>query len=132
MCEPTFAEQGGLLWVDLGPGWPGFSEALNDGVSALSPSGEPPAASTYWIDHALDALDGATGQVIASGNASRIVHAAGGACAESDYELFERESMSLRTLREILLAWRKEVVAQLRSGDAARPSQGPYQRNPPS
>jgi hypothetical protein len=46
----------GLIWVDAGDGRNDFSEALNDTISALSPRGEAPALSTYWIDHALSNL----------------------------------------------------------------------------
>jgi hypothetical protein len=46
----------GIIEVDLGPEWPGFTEALNDSVSTRAPKGHPPGLSTYWIDRVLEAL----------------------------------------------------------------------------
>ena len=130
MPQPTFTEHSGLLWIELGPDWSGFTEALNDGVSALSPRGEPPAVSTYWIDYALEGLARAPGDEITGGNTTRIVRTATGVRAVSDYELFDEESMTVEDFRSLLTAWRERVVAQIDSGDAARPAQARYQRNP--
>jgi hypothetical protein len=131
MPQPTFTELGGLLWIELGPNWFGFTEALNDAVSALSPRGEPPAVSTYWIDYALEGLARAPGDEITGGNTTRIVRTPTGVRAVSDYELFEEESMPVEDFRGLLTAWRERVVEQVASGDAARPAQAPYQRNTP-
>ena len=128
--QPSFTEHNGLIWIDLGPDWPGFTDALNDGISALAPRGQPPAASTYWIDHALEGVTRAAGEEITSGNATRIKRTATGVRALSDYETFEDESMSAEDFRGLLTAWRDRVVAQIEAGDPARPAQAPYQRNP--
>jgi hypothetical protein len=43
----------GLIWVELGDEWPGFTRLLADSASSLSPTGETAALSTYWIDATL-------------------------------------------------------------------------------
>jgi hypothetical protein len=128
--EASFIEHGGLIWIRLEPEWVGFTEALNDGVSALSPRGVAPAVSTYWIDHALAGVENPPGAEVASGNSTRIIRTATGVRAESDYEVFDGEDMPVEDFRALLEAWREKVVAQIGHSDPARPEQGPYQRNP--
>lgn len=123
-------EDNELIWLDLGPSWPGFNEALADAVSSLSPRGQPPALSTYWIELALDAEHAEPGANVTGGNTTRIVRTVQGVRAESDYELFDPEEMPLTDFLSLLRQWRERVVAtnQERPGDL--PQHGPYQRNP--
>lgn len=130
MHEPNFFEDSGLVWVDLGPEWVGFSEALNDGVSALSPKGQPAALSTYWIDDALSNVASPPGTKVTGGNSSRIVRSETGVRARSDYEMFEDEEMAVDDFVRLLRAWRREVTERIDASDPARPQHAPYQRNP--
>jgi hypothetical protein len=130
MRGARFFEDGGLIWIDLGPKWPGFNEALNDGVSFLSPRGEASALSTYWIDHALAGVDSPPGTTITGGNSTRIERTTSGVCAKSDYALFDDEHMSTDDFVDLLRASGDEVVALQAQRDPARPEHAPYQRNP--
>jgi len=60
-------EAGGLAWVDPGPDQGALRQALGDCVSTLSPRGEAPGLSSYWIDRLLDRLEAGEGEV-AHGN----------------------------------------------------------------
>lgn len=130
MRGAKFLEDNGLIWIDLGPKWPGFNEALNDGVSSLSRRGEASALSTYWIDQALAGADSPPGTVITGGNSTQIERTSSGVCAKSDYELFDDEHMSTDDFVDLLRAWRGEVVALQAKRDPTRPEHAPYQRNP--
>ena len=123
-------EDKGLIWLDLGPSWSSFNEALADAVSSLSPRGEPPALSTYWIDRALAAEHAESGAVVAGGNSTTIVRTRYGVRAESDYELFDAQEMPLAEFLSALQQWRDEVVAAKRERPGDLPQHGPYQRNP--
>jgi hypothetical protein len=128
--DATFFEDRGLIWITLGSSRPGWYEAMNDGISSLSPRGQPPELSTYWIDHALAGVDSAPGSKITGGNSTRIERTTDGVVAKSDYEMFEDEHMSVEDFVSLLRAWRDRVVALQRAGDRARPEHAPYQRNP--
>ena len=53
--EWTFvADVGGLVWPDPGEEAPLLKEALRDCVESLSPAGDAPTLSTYWIDRLLE------------------------------------------------------------------------------
>ncbi len=43
-------DKSGLICAEVDDGHPGFNEALADAISSLSPVGQPPALSTYWIE----------------------------------------------------------------------------------
>ena len=47
-------DDGGLTWLDPGPDRPALRAALEDCAETLSPAGEPPALSTYWVDRLLE------------------------------------------------------------------------------
>src|SRR5437762_13739994 len=81
------AEPGGLVWVDPGPGRPSLKQALHDCVGSLSPIGEPPSLSTYWVDGTLAALSpqAPTEAVIASGNAWSLVRRGDTVAVRFDY-----------------------------------------------
>ena len=130
MVDASFREEGSLIWVDLGPEWPGFTEALNDGVSCLSPLGQPAAVSTYWIDHALAQLSAHPGEQVTGGNITYIERTPGGVRACSEYEEFDDQEMVAADFVAILQSWRQRVEALHREGDPSRPKLAPYQRNP--
>ena len=131
MRNPEVFDHDGLVWLDLGREWPGFNEALADSVSTLSPRGESPALSTYWIDHALSKVASRPGTEVSSGNATRLVRTDEGIRARSDYELFEDEEMPVEHFVRLLQVWRSAVVERIEASDPKRPQQAPYQRNPP-
>jgi hypothetical protein len=123
----------GLIWADLGDGREVFNEALNDTISALSPRGEEPALSTYWIDHALDNVrrpntDGDA--QISSGNATVLFRKGSRVRAESLYDTLEAEWMDVSEFEQGLHDWRAEVDRARRSGMTVASDQSNYQRNP--
>jgi hypothetical protein len=63
-----WTEPGGLTWADPGPERDALRSALEDCAETLSPIGEPPRLSTYWIDHRLAQLERARDGEIANGN----------------------------------------------------------------
>ena len=105
----------GIIEVDLGPEWAGFTEALNDSVTTRAARGQTPGLSTYWIDRTLDALQAASGPrtVIASGNASELVLDEGKVVARSQYEVWDDERMDSDEFEAGLRAWRKTTVQRL-------------------
>ena len=132
MARATFFDDGGLIWIDLGDQWPGFTEAMNDGISTLSPRGTPPDLSAYWLDHAASGLAGTVGDHVTSGNSTRIVLSTDGVIAHSDYELFDDEEMPRKEFADLLRQWHEAAEAARASRETARPHQAAYQRNPPT
>lgn len=130
VLQAEYFEERGLIWVRLGPEWPGFNEALNDGVSSLSPRGTSPALSTYWIDHALGRMAAAPGSLVAGGNTTRIERTRDGVCARSDYELFDDEYMGAAEFVGVLQEWHQRVKSSQHARDPSRPEHASYQRNP--
>src|SRR4051794_24959938 len=126
MIDADFFEDRGLVWVTLGSSRPGWYEAMNDSISSLSPRGQSPELSTYWIDHALTRVNSPPGTRITGRNSTRIERTATGVVAKSDYEMFEDEHMSVDDFDSLLRAWRDRVVALQRVRDPARPEHAPY------
>jgi hypothetical protein len=122
-----FYESKGLIWVDVGDDRAGLWEALADSVSSLAPRGEPPALSTYWIDHALRADETGLGEVITQGNSTSLVRTATGVRAEALYDTFAPEEVGLDEFLSGLRAWRHQVRSEM---PRELPDQAPYQRNP--
>lgn len=117
MVEWRFEErEDQLIEADLGPNWSGFSEALNDAVSTRAPRGHPSGLSTYWIDRTLESLGGASqpGAVLASGNATSLIHDGRFVVAHSDYDLWGDERMSVDDFVSRMEAWRAAVQDRLR------------------
>lgn len=63
-----WTDDGGLAWADPGEDRPALGDALKDCASTLSPVGEPPTLSTYWIDRLLAGLEQADARDLAHGN----------------------------------------------------------------
>jgi hypothetical protein len=105
----------GLIWANAGDDLPGFNEALADSISALSPIGQPPALSTYWIDKALAGVERHSGRPISSGNATSLTRDGEEVVAESEYELFEDERMSVTAFVEGLRLWRTAVATAIQN-----------------
>lgn len=51
-----WTEKGGLASVDPGTDHPALRLAIQDCAGTLSPAGQPPTLSTYWIDEVLSAI----------------------------------------------------------------------------
>jgi hypothetical protein len=58
----------GLAWADPGPHRTALGDAVRDCAETLSPVGQSPRLSTYWIDDLLDEMDKTEAGVIAHGN----------------------------------------------------------------
>ena len=124
----------GLVWVEAAHESV-IPEALNDCVSSLSPRGQDVGLSTFWIGHVLQGLESAPSlepHFIGGGNSSALVLDGNIVRAESLYETYEPELISVDDLRRILLRWR-HIVLQLvdKRGTDVSPDQVNYQRNPP-
>ena len=63
-----WTEKGGLAWADPGENRLELRSAVEDCASTLSPVGEPPRLSTYWIDHILSGLERPDDGDLAHGN----------------------------------------------------------------
>ena len=123
----------GLIWVDGGADRQGFTEALNDSISALSPRGEAPTLSTYWIDHSLRAVRTALSEdeiAVAGGNATAIYRHGDQVVAMSLYREFEAESMTVEEFEVVLEEWRNRVEESIRLGVSIDDDLVHYQRNP--
>jgi hypothetical protein len=126
----TWTDDRGLIWVDLGDEWPGFTNLLADAVSSLSPIGETPALSTYWIDATLDRIESrSTGRLI-WGNETELVRAGESLHARSLYELFDAEQMPLADFRAILGTYRDSVTSAIAAGARLHFDGYAAQRNP--
>jgi hypothetical protein len=104
-----------IIEVDLGPEWPGFTEALNDAVSTRAPRGQPAGLSTYWIDRTLTALETAKQptKLLASGNATSVSLDGPFVVAHSDYEMWPAERMSREDFVRGMESWRAAAIARL-------------------
>jgi hypothetical protein len=104
-----------IIEADLGPAWPGFTEALNDAVSTRAPRGQPAGISTYWIDRTLTALETANAptKALASGNATSLALDGPFVVAQSDYEMWPDERMSREDFVEGMESWRAAALARL-------------------
>ena len=123
----------GLIWTHAGDDRKGFTEALNDSVSSLSPGGEPPNVSTYWIDRALERLRLPSSDdevVVSGGNATQIFRKGQRVRAVSLYDVFDDEWMDVDEFERGLQGWRAEVLEALQLGRTLARDQSNYQRNP--
>jgi hypothetical protein len=126
----TWTDDRGLIWVDLGDEWPGFTSVLADSVSSLSPIGETPALSTYWIDATLDRIEGSSTGRLIWGNETELVRTGESLYAKSLYELFEAEQMPLTAFRAILGMYRDAVTSAIAAGARLQLDGYAAQRNP--
>jgi hypothetical protein len=131
-----WTDERGLIWADLGDGWPGFNLALADAVSALSPRGTDPALSTYWIDTALERMTPEHAKddehKVAGGNETELAVAGETVHARSLYDLFDPEQMPLDAFATMLGSYREAVLSAISRGERLRRPEGQYtsQRNP--
>ncbi|MDQ1746216.1 MAG: hypothetical protein QOD07_479 [Frankiaceae bacterium] len=102
----------GVIDVDLGPAWSGFTEALQDAVTTRAPRGsDGHNPSTYWIDLTLTALAAADdGEVIGSGNATDLLLDGDEVVAHAQYDTFDDQRMPRHDFVAILTQWRAEVT----------------------
>lgn len=107
-----------------------FNQALADSVGTLAPSGRSPELSTYWIDQAIESLEGLAdqGRPFLSGNATSLTLLDGFVWATSEHDLFEDSSMPAVSFAALLSEWKDHVKA-IPAGDRSRPGLSPYQRN---
>lgn len=107
----------GLIWVAPDENYPGFSAALADSLGSLSPAGEPPRLSTYWVDRTLTWLDAADGGgpsvEVASGNMSALQRDGQTVRAISLYETFAEEELPLIEVVLGLLRWRRIILDRI-------------------
>ena len=123
----------GLIWTHAGDDRKGFTEALSDSVSSLSPRGEPPNLSTYWIDRALERLRLPSSDdevVVSGGNATQIFRKGQRVRAVSLYDVFDDEWMDVDEFERGLQGWRAEGLEALQLGRTLARDQSNYQRNP--
>jgi hypothetical protein len=126
----TWPDDRGFIWVDLGDEWPGFTSLLADSVSSLSPIGQTPALSTYWIDATLDRIEGGSTGPLIWGNETELVRAGESLYAKSLYELFEAEQMPLADFRAVLRTYRDAVTSAIAAGARLHADGYIAQRNP--
>lgn len=109
-------DERGLIHATVGDAYPGFEEALDDSVSALSPAGQVPELSTYWIDLALARLDRGGVELLVAGNCTRLIRRGGDVVAQSEYELFPEEKMCITEFIDGLKLWREAILSALQRG----------------
>lgn len=111
--EARFTDrQDGVVDVDLGPDWPGFTEALQDAVTTRAPHGDDGGnPCTYWIDRTLAALATALdGEIVASGNATDLRIEGHEVVAHAQYDTFDDERMPREDFVAILSRWRAKAA----------------------
>ena len=96
-------------------GFPGFTSAFEDSVSARRPKGiGGPSVSTYWVDLVLYRIEANMsddcGVELASGNVTRLVAHGDRVRAESLYDLFDPEELPTDEVVELLRGYRSEIV----------------------
>jgi hypothetical protein len=110
-------DSAGLVWVVPDDNYRGFSSALADSLGSLSPAGEAPALSTYWVDRAITWLD--AGGVddppveLASGNATVLQREGAIVKAVALYDTFETEELPVDELLHGLLRWRRAILDRI-------------------
>lgn len=118
-------DDAGLIWVATDPAFPGFAAVLADAVGPLSPQGEPPALSTYWIDRTVtwiaENIDAADQVELAAGNSTALVQQGGAIEAVALYETFPTEVLSADEVLRGLLAWRRMILDRVDQVGAAVP-----------
>jgi hypothetical protein len=115
---PIWTEKGGLAWVDPGTDHPALRDAIQDIAATLSPVGQPPRLSTYWIDEVLAAIQRRDGEV-SHGNLWVLTLRDQTIDVRMDLDdpaSQPLESIDAATLVEGLQALRAEVMRQLHSG----------------
>jgi hypothetical protein len=125
----------GQVDVQLGEDWPLFNEALADSVSSLPPRGEDVLGpSTYWVDAALDGLEGAlaagSDRPFTGGNFTRlrVRDAMVEARFDRDDDDAAGELMGIDEFRTVLREWRRRIL--LSASLATSPLPDTYRRNP--
>jgi hypothetical protein len=128
-----WTEPGELSRADPGADRSALRSALEDCADTLSPIGEEPGLSTYWIDRLLVELDHPTRSEIAHGNLWVLSIRGGIVEVRMDVDPPESpplDAVEIQELREGLDRLRNEVVARCASGHALSPRPHWAQRNP--
>ena len=110
--EMTWAfevDAAGLVWVEWDERYPGFSATLADALGSLSPAGEAPRLSTYWVDRTLTWLNAGGDEDpaidVASGNATVLQRHGLTVKAIAQYEQFPTEELPKDEVILGLLRW---------------------------
>lgn len=110
-------DDAGLVWVVLDANYRGFSSTLADALGSLSPAGERPSLSTYWVDRALTWLVAATDHDqptdVASGNATVLQREGATVKAIALYDTFETEELPVQEVVYGLLQWRRAILDRI-------------------
>lgn len=122
-AQPTiwriWTDEGGLTWADPGSGRAALRSAVEDCAGTLSPVGEPPALSTYWVDRLLSNLVRSAQGDIGHGNlwvltvSDRVVE------VRMDVDPPSSDPLDVVSVDELvrgLRALRDEVVVRLAAG----------------
>jgi len=112
--RPKFIrEADGIVRVELGSGWRGLQDALEDSLGTRPPQGhesDPP--STFWLDRVLALMHRSDGSRIelSSGNMSRLILEGSSVTASADYDTFDDVSVDLWDFEMLLRAWRRATL----------------------
>ncbi len=109
----------GLAWADPGPHRPALGDAVRDCAEALSPVGQSPRLSTYWIDSLLDEMDRTEAGVVAHGNLWVLTRKGPNVEIRMDVDPIDSEPLDVVAVSELVAALRalsKEVRSQLAAG----------------
>lgn len=115
----VWTESGGLARLDPGPDRPALRAALEDCAETLSPLGEPPALSTYWLDRMLELAKASDHAEIAHGNLWVLTAHGGLVEVRMDVDPAASEPLDLIEVEELtrgLRLLRTEVLTRLAEG----------------
>lgn len=123
MSEPEawriWTDDRGLAWADPGPHRPALGDAVRDCAETLSPVGESPRLSTYWIDDLLAEMDNTEAGVIAHGNLWVLTRNGSNVEVRMDVDPIDSEPLDVVTVSDLAAALRalsEEVRSQLAAG----------------
>lgn len=109
----------GLAWADPGDDRDAFRSALEDCADSLSPAGQPPGLSTYWVDHLLGQLERGRDGEVANGNLWTLTVKGDTVEVRMNVDPPTSEPLDvvgIDELREGLRLLRGEIVTQLAAG----------------
>lgn len=128
----VWTDPGGLAWTDPGNDRSALRSAIEDCASTLSPVGQPPTLSTYWIDQLLAALAAPGEHELSHGNLWVLTLHGQAVEVRMDVDPETSEPLDVVGVDELMSGLedlRREVLGQLAAGhrlDARRwPQQNP-------